>query len=75
MSKQLRRYHGALERALWLDELKDIDRDFRQADRVTDDDPVAKDLNAIFFAHRRRVAGKSSPAACDAILKEILEDD
>ena len=68
----LRRYHAALSEARTNDQLTNyhIDFWFQQGDVGTETWPAG--IKAIRLAHRQRVRGEGSPAACDTALNEAL---
>ena len=62
---KLRRYHAVQSTASWPDDVARIDRRFRGNHKVADGSAIATALDVILEAHRARVAGEGSPAACD----------
>lgn len=63
-------YHETLSPVLWYPVLKRVDSEFRVLHRIDRNDPIMPHLAAVFEAHKLRVAGKSSPAACDDIANQ-----
>lgn len=70
----LRRYHAALGEARTPNQLTNYHIDFMERNKVPVLPTPPAGIKAIRRAHRERVAGRGSPADCDAALNQALRE-
>lgn len=69
----LTRYHGTLGSALFAGDVELYSARFRTNHRIGKDHPLGAELARLLDAHKARVAGSSSPADCDHVMREMVD--